>query len=87
MTEWLQDEERSGNRDSRCVGCGYCCKTVICRTGAMFYGHYKSSCPALEWNGVRYVCRLFLSDPIRYESSLDIGGGCCFPSNPMRVPV
>ncbi|AFM26818.1 hypothetical protein Desti_4181 [Desulfomonile tiedjei DSM 6799] len=50
----------------------------------MFYGHYSDPCPALEWNGSRYVCSLFLSDPDRYEHFLDIGGGCCFPENPRR---
>jgi hypothetical protein len=72
---------------SECVGCGYCCTTVICRTGAMFYGHYTKPCPALLWNGTRYVCRLFLSDPPRYEEFIAIGTGCCFPDNPWREDV
>lgn len=50
----------------------------------MTYGHYKNPCPALMWNGARYLCSLYLGDPARYEQSLEIGGGCCFPFNPRR---
>jgi hypothetical protein len=67
-----------------CVGCGFCCETVICRLGAMVYGAYTHPCPALKQNGNRYLCSLYLADPLRYEHFLDIGGGCCFPDNPRR---
>ncbi len=50
----------------------------------MLYGHYTNPCPALMWNGDRYLCSLYLGDPSRYEHFLEIGGGCCFPSNPRR---
>jgi hypothetical protein len=68
----------------QCVGCGFCCTKVICRIGSMFYGHYTNPCPALTRDDDRYVCSLYLSDPARYEGVLDIGGGCCFPDNPLR---
>jgi hypothetical protein len=70
-----------------CVGCGFCCTEVICRIGAMIYGHYANPCPALKWDRSRYVCTLYLSDPSRYEVFLEIGGGCCFPLNPWRENV
>lgn len=70
-----------------CIGCGFCCAEIICRTGAMIYGHYKTPCPALIWNGERYVCALYAGDPARYELFLEIGAGCCFPSNPWREHV
>ncbi len=50
----------------------------------MTYGHYKNPCPALTWNGERYLCSLYLGDPPRYEHFLEIGEGCCFPFNPRR---
>ena len=68
-----------------CVGCGYCCKTSMCRTGAMIYGHYKDPCPALVSTGRGYECRLYLSDPDRYGAFLEIGSGCSFPLNPLRL--
>jgi len=70
-----------------CVGCGFCCTEIICRTGAMIYGHYTSPCPALTWLNDRYVCELYVNDPARYEHFLEIGGGCCFPANPWREAV
>jgi len=68
----------------QCVGCGFCCLERICRTGAVIYGNYTNPCPALLWNGTRYLCSLYLGDPSRYEHFLEIGGGCCFPLNPRR---
>lgn len=53
----------------------------------MIYGHYTKPCPSLTWSGDRYVCSLYLSDVKRYEFFLEIGGGCCFPSNPWREDV
>jgi hypothetical protein len=70
-----------------CVGCGFCCTTVICRLGSMLYGHYTNPCPSLTWQGDRYLCSLYLGDPGRYEHFLAIGEGCCFPTNPWRVEV
>lgn len=67
-----------------CIGCGYCCVTVICRIGSMLYGHYKSPCPALVKVGDVYRCSLYSRDPDRYGAGLEIGEGCCFPDNPRR---
>jgi hypothetical protein len=67
-----------------CVGCGFCCSEIMCRIGTMIYGHYTKPCPALKQAGDRWVCSLYLGDPARYEQILDIGGGCCFSSNPLR---
>jgi hypothetical protein len=70
-----------------CVGCGYCCTERMCRIGAMIYGHYTNPCPALERAENRYVCTLYLNDPMRYEHVMDIGRGCCFPFNPLREAI
>jgi hypothetical protein len=70
-----------------CIGCGFCCTEIICRTAAMIYGHYTNPCPSLAWDGDRYICALYRSDPDRYEFFLEIGGGCCFPMNPRREHV
>jgi len=59
----------------------------MCRTGAMIYGHYTNPCPALTWKEDRYICSLYLSDPLRYEHFLEIGAGYCFPFNPWRKEV
>lgn len=71
----------------KCVGCGWCCSTRMCRIGSMKYGSYTTPCPALSREKDRYVCRLYLEDPDRYAEVLEIGGGCCFPSNPRRVHI
>ena len=68
-----------------CVGCGYCCTQVICAAGRMIYGHYKKPCPSLARTGNRYVCSLYLDDPLCYGEILEIGGGCCSPLNPWRM--
>ena len=70
-----------------CVGCAFCCSERICRIGGMIYGHYKSPCPALSWDGNRFLCQLYLSDPSRYEGVLEIGAGCCFPTNSRRREI
>lgn len=71
-------------RGPQCIGCGYCCSTVMCRIGTMKFGHYTNPCPALSQNEDRYLCTMYLSDPLRYEEVLGIGNGCCFPANPLR---
>ncbi len=53
----------------------------------MIYGNYTNPCPALRRDGSRYLCSLYLDDPLRYEHFLDIGGGCCFPDNPRRKGI
>ncbi len=68
-----------------CVRCGFCCTKQMCRIGSMIYGHYTNPCPALRLNEGRYQCSLYLGDPARYEHVLEIGNGCCFPSNPLRI--
>jgi hypothetical protein len=70
-----------------CVGCGYCCKRSICRTGAMIYGHYKDPCPSLISTDMGYKCGLYLSDPERFQFFLEIGEGCLYPLNPLRVGI
>jgi hypothetical protein len=46
------------------------------------YGH-SGRCPALSWNGSRYICELaFL-----YKSALAIGQACCAPYNTWREKV
>lgn len=53
----------------------------------MIYGHYTNPCPALAWRENRYFCTLYLGDPDRYGQILEIGGGCCFPSNSWREQI
>jgi hypothetical protein len=70
-----------------CTGCGYCCTEVICAAGRMIYGHYARPCPSLVRKRDRYVCSLYLNDPLRYGEILEIGRGCCSPLNPRRRAV
>lgn len=79
--------DTAAGESAPCVGCAFCCSERMCRIGSMIYGHYASPCPALTWDGNRFVCSLYLSDPSRYECFLEIGGGCCFPSNPRRRAI
>ncbi len=53
----------------------------------MVYGHYKNPCPALAYEAGRALCRLYMSDPLRYEAVLAIGEGCVSPDNPWRSPA
>lgn len=55
-----------------CVGCGYCCKKVQCQ-GSLFKHGKMQTCPELQWNGKRYICKQAKA----WEGELDIGGGCC----------
>ncbi|MDD2671952.1 MAG: hypothetical protein PHG91_13715 [Syntrophales bacterium] len=74
-----------------CVGCGYCCFERICTFGAVRHPEFKGVvCPELEWNGVRYVCKIMspqekLSD--FYRTELQTGQGCRFYLNPWRNNV
>ncbi len=68
----------------KCIGCGFCCSTVMCRIGTMLYGNYTNPCPALKKLNSKFVCSLYLNDPLRYEDVLEIGQGCCFPASNRR---
>lgn len=54
-----------------CVGCGYCCILTPCVYSLAAYG--KLDCPALRWNGQRYVC----DHAGDWRQELGIGAGCC----------
>jgi hypothetical protein len=65
-----------------CVGCGYCCITATCSIGLFLFGK-NGQCPALRWNGSRYICDLVDI----YKNALAIGKGCCAPQNTWREKV
>jgi hypothetical protein len=58
---------------SDCVGCGYCCIKAQCNISRVMLGDHKR-CPALKWNGKRYLCELAKDKKI--ADSLAIGAGC-----------
>jgi hypothetical protein len=41
-----------------CNGCGVCCAIVPCPLSRFLLGHRRGRCPALAWQGERYVCGL-----------------------------
>lgn len=66
-----------------CVGCGYCCITVMCSVGQAVHGDYEERCPYLLWSDTRYECRL----AEEYSGFLSIGAGCCSSLNTWRQDV
>jgi len=68
--------------EKQCVGCGYCCITAKCSIGLFLYGQ-NGRCPALKWNGRRYLCELV----DLFKDALAIGAGCCAPLNTWREKV
>jgi len=54
----------------KCVGCGYCCIMAPCVSSLHRWG--VRDCPALVWNGERYVCEM--AGP--WGKLLQIGEGC-----------
>lgn len=60
----------------KCLGCGYCCLKAMCALGTIRLGTYKDRCPYLRWNGRRYLCDLYLSDPKSLGEKMAIGAGC-----------
>ena len=65
-----------------CVGCGYCCIKCQCCVSTLLYG-LRHPCPALEWNGERYICK----HAEEYKESLWIGEGCPSSLNSWRLDV
>lgn len=41
-----------------CNGCGVCCSLAPCPLSRWLLGHRAGTCPALRWQGRRYVCGL-----------------------------
>jgi len=69
-----------------CVGCGYCCIKIWCILAQVTYSETHSMserCPALLWNGERYVCDL--AD--EYGDFLYIDCGCTSSLNSWRQDV
>lgn len=62
-----------------CLGCGYCCKKVPCGLAFREFGQI-TKCPALRWDGKRYVCDLAKD----HAEELAIGAGCCSSLNSDR---
>ena len=71
----------------KCVGCGYCCLTVMCWIGMLEYGLQKK-CPALTWSNTdcRYYCQLATDDP-EIAIKLHVGEGCASSLNTWRKGV
>jgi hypothetical protein len=82
-----------------CVGCGFCCKESICLVGIRYFisldkeiklADLKDGCPALTWNGQRYVCEL-VSIPGQegedLREDLNIGTKCCSPETNWRNDI
>lgn len=78
-----------------CVGCGYCCKKVICWEGIHAnrelvekQGNNRGPCPELVFQDGRYWCRLVLEadekERKRLKMSIHIGAGCCSNMNSDR---
>jgi len=76
-----------------CVGCGYCCIKHPCASGRAAYPAAIARgevCPALFWNGHRYVCNLMLKAGNTgdfYKWVLHAGLGCRSHQNPWRRDV
>lgn len=82
--------------DTQCVGCGYCCRTAPCGLAWLTFspaiktGVWK--CPALRWDGKRYLCRLCEGEDAQSKKNreaLAIGAGCSstlFNQDRQRIP-
>ena len=74
-----------------CVGCGYCCITARCSASVRIWPSSNiEDCPALIWNGTRYVCDLMLKNGkmgFDYRQELYEGAGCCSGLNSWRSDV
>ncbi|MFN4148582.1 MAG: hypothetical protein ACK4E4_03430 [Rhodocyclaceae bacterium] len=44
-----------------CNGCGVCCALTPCPLSRLSLRHRDGSCPALTWQGERYVCGLVVA--------------------------
>jgi hypothetical protein len=44
-----------------CNGCGVCCALSPCPLSRFLLGHRHGTCPALAWEGARYVCGLVVA--------------------------
>lgn len=44
-----------------CNGCGVCCSYAPCPLSRLLLGHRTGVCPALTWQGDRYVCGLVVA--------------------------
>lgn len=70
-----------------CLGCGYCCQKERCTVSSLLYiAHLGDDCPALQWNGLRYICKAIIEHP-ELGSMLSIGEGCSSPLNSWRQEV
>lgn len=44
-----------------CTGCGVCCALFPCPLSRFLLRHRDGACPALVWEGARYVCGLVVA--------------------------
>lgn len=44
-----------------CNGCGVCCALTACPLSYLLLRHRQGICPALRWQGERYVCGLVVA--------------------------
>jgi hypothetical protein len=70
-----------------CVGCGYCCLKVRCVVSMAVYPDLEAEgrCPALVWDGKRYLCDLARN--LQYYMAIHAGEGCCSSLNNWRQDV
>jgi len=64
----------------KCIRCGICCKTEVCKIGRIFYGTIVPPCPGLLFQHGIHWCQLVkcASDECRValEQYMTIGFGC-----------
>jgi hypothetical protein len=68
---------------NKCCRCGYCCLTVTCPSGVLYYGIDKRTpCPALTFNTQsRAKCGLVK------HGLVPIGDGCCIKARAYKDGV
>jgi hypothetical protein len=74
-----------------CVGCGYCCKEVLCLAGAQKHGFREGPCPEVREEDGRYWCGLVSDaegeEKLKLIEMLSIGAGCSSAMNSDRCAV
>lgn len=57
---------------SPCNGCGFCCAAEPCQIARDFAGFTEGPCPAMEFEGERFVCGI-VKAPSRYIGTPEFG--------------
>lgn len=56
-----RDAPQKPSAGAACNGCGVCCSLMPCPLSRWLLGHRAGTCPALRWQGGRYVCGLVVA--------------------------